>query len=301
MSSLITLADATAALASADLSSADLAALPEVITDATAACEGYCGQGLALASYGEARRPGRERTIRLRNGNVTRITRVATDFGPILQIRCLDASAVRATVENYGGQLLLTPYGGSAATGSLTLSSYATAAQLAAAIAGVAGWTATASNTRGGWRVADLIADVGTFDAMGASCYLTAYTRDMTGWNLKSARNGVLELTEDRADAYRYPDRTWGTSLNFYDGADPRQADVFTAYQAGFDAAAGTVPGDLRRAVLLTISAILNLTDDGGSFKSESNGDWSGQRIDGPILVPPDARRILYRYQPKGV
>lgn len=298
-------ADAESVFASADLSDDDIAALPATILDAQAACEGYCEQGLALNSYTEAHRPSRTRQVRLKNQNVVRITRVAAGFQTVFGIVCSDNSAQRATAEIFGGQLLLTPYGATVATSAaLTLSSYTTLGQLAAAVNAVPGWQALVTSAYSPWLVADLILQQGTMSAKPIAYEIPAYVLDLDLYNLKSPELGHVELIINYPDAYRFPDRTWGDAYNWTAGADPRTANVFFAYQAGFDAGASggsTVPGDLRRAMIIVVAAMLGLVEDGGLYKSETVKDWSATRVEDAQAIPPAARRLLYRYKRKYV
>jgi hypothetical protein len=309
MGALVTAGQAAAALADFP---ADAGAAASLIDRASAAVEGWCECGLSYGPYAEPHRPGRARRLTLRARPVSRVLRLAAGYADVLSITCTDAAAARATAEVYRGVLTLTSVRAGAPTPpALTLASFATAGDLAAAISATPGWSATSA--RPGWPVSDLAPPLGAVSALGGAATLGAYTRDLRRYTVRQATGGV-ELTEDLGVPYRYPDRTWGPSYGLASGVglagDPRASEVWASYLAGYtpdpagaDASAGApvVPGDLALGVILTIAAIGNLTPDAGLYKSESQGDWSVTRSDDASPVPPAARVPLYRYRRKSI
>lgn len=308
MLNLITAAQAQALLPG--LSAAESAAVPGLCGPASRAVETWCKRSLGYSSYVEYHRPELSRTIRLKNPPVVPgSVELRTELAQVGQVANVDPAVRRSTVTLTTTSLTLAGYGASAPSPTvLTLASYTTLAQLVAAINGVSGWSATANPDYSTWLVADLEPNPGAMGATGSQALLYAYVHDLSLWAMDSPDLGVIELTEGRPQAFRYPDRMWSGFGGGFGGGlsgstDPRSANVRCSYQAGYDPAgvlAPATPDDLMMGVALTIRAAI----DSGQFSGTITGANLGNTtisIGTPMAIPTAAMGYLSAWVKRGI
>lgn len=299
---LATVAEATAALPT--LRADQLADLDAALLSATAAIEHFCGRRLVLSAFDRVYRPGRTRKIYLPTWPVAELTQLRTDMAVVVAVKNLDPSTnQRATVTATATTLTLarTAAGVRVTPAALTLADYPTAGALAAAVSALGGgWSASCPANLSSTATADLLVDAGVKGALQQDVELRTYTRDVGRYELHPA-SGVIELTEDVAQAFRYADRAYGTGFGWSWSAasDPRIAGVRAVGRAGYatadaDVAAGyeAVPADLKRAAIMAAQAILDATP-APNLESESDGAYSYRLAAPPVPLPPGVKQIL--------
>ncbi len=288
------------------LSAVESAAVPGLIPGVSRAIERYCKHKLGYGSYVEYHRPGLTRRILLDNPPVIPGTvELRTDLEDVAAIACVDPQARRATATLTTSTLTLSLFkaGGPSPT-PLALSSYATLADLAAAVNGTAGWSMTANQTYADWLVADLEPNPGAMGALGGrAVQLVAYVRDVSRWAMDCPEVGSIELLEGRPQAFRYPDRMFngsgGMGYGYWFGQDPRCANVRCGYQAGYDptgVAAPVPPDDLQLAVALSIKATLDAGNWSGTITSANLGNTT-VAIGDQCVIPKAAIKHLSPYR----
>lgn len=302
MLDLITPAQALALLPG--LPALDPAAVPALCTAASRVVERYCKRSLAFGGHLEYHRPDSTRTIRLKHPPVIPgSVELRVDLAAVASLACSDPAARRATARNTATELSLVRY---RAAGPLaqaySLGSYPTLAGLAAAVVAGGGWTCSVGPGYSGWLVADLEPNPGAMSGLGAAAGLVAYTRGLDAWAMDAPEQGVLEIAEDRPQAYRFADRTgsgFGPGTGSWAGTDARVANVRCSYQAGFDpagVAAPTAPEDLVEAVALTIRALLDSGRFSGVYTSITLGNTS-VTAGAPVILPAAVRLLLSPYR----
>jgi hypothetical protein len=277
-----------------DLAPATLAALPAVLTSSI---EGYCGRPLALATCSEEHTPGSTREIRVKRYPVVSVNRVMTDLAQVLAIQAspgpwratigLQVAGDGITLDTATGLVLTTTPGSST---TILFSAAATVQALAAAIAGVGGWSATVAPNMGPCPTAELRPVRGTFDALSRPAALQGFVTTLGDYEL-NPRTGKITLRVIRPVAYSFPNATFGAS---------GQGSLVAAfYWGGYngDATNGPVtsPADLIDACVLTARASLDCRDFSGVYQSVALGNTSFTA--GQVLpIPPAAAQRLARY-----
>lgn len=292
----------------ADLSSTEQASL---VSAASRRFELLCDRIFGTGTYVEISRPGRSRVIRTHQKPITDIARVATDFGTVLIIQNTNRSVSRATAKftgtapNFTGLSLTSFIGTAATTTNLTFATYPLLSDLAAAINGISGWTASTSvNGYGdfsGWQSTWLAGDVGTMQAGILGLEIKAYTRDLAyACDPDMASKGTIELFEGRPDGFRYPDRRYGTTGMGYTGIsgivgglDPRVGAVWVQYTAG--AATADVDPSIKEAVK-ALAKWLYVSNKFVGMQSESDGKYTYSRANLTTGVPKEVDIAVNRY-----
>ena len=296
-----------------------LDALASMLAAATRAIETYCRRWLALTSIDRFYRPGRTRRIYLHSWPVAPGMRLKCDLATAFTIfnNAISSYAVgyaQMTPANYYSwtpkTLTLTTVDntGTQANVPLALASYPTIGALVNAInAAGNGWQASVignsynAQQLSSWPTSELIYDPGMHGALNQQYDVYVYCRDIVRYGLDYNR-GVIELTENRPEAYRYADKAYGIGFgwSWSAAAEPKHANVRAIYQAGYavlasDVAAGLepCPEDLQLATALTAQAMLNTAPMMGPVKSQSVKDRSYELADDPSLIPMAARVIL--------
>lgn len=260
---------------------------PAAITAATVLLESAARRPLAMRSIDRVYRPGRTRKIYLDSWPVP-VCRLRTDLVVGMTVSNTDTLTNQiATVQRTATTLVLYRCAsGVESTSTLTLSSYATLQALADAVNGLGGgWTATTGTSTANlnlYPISSLNLDYETVGALNQSAELRLYYRDVARFALDTER-GVIELTENRPQEFRYPDRAWGVGYgwSWSSASEPRHAGVRAVYKAGYavetaDVNAGyqTVPDDLQRIAILTAKAVLDATPN-LNVNRESDGTIS--------------------------
>ena len=255
---------------------ADLDGLSSLLAAATRTIEHYCRRQLVLGTIDRIFRPARTRRIYLTSWPVAPGPRVSTEWMPAIAITNIAPLAYPVATASWtpavAGQftpstltLATVDSTGVALSVPIAISGTPTIQDLANAINAVgSGWQALLSGAIQGGTLAsrpaaDLLCDLGQHGCSGQSYEVGLYSRDVARYNLNPL-TGVLELTENRPDSFRYPDRTWGGVWggSWSVAADPRYAGVRVTYQAGYavlaaDITAGleAVPEDLQTACVM--------------------------------------------------
>lgn len=309
--SLARLSDCQALLPAFFSSGQSLDALPVALEAATVTIENYCGRILALTTFDKLYRPGRTRKIQLDAWPVPILTRLQTDLASVLTIGCNfttnQIATVQLTASSQSSNTLATLIfnriaSGSLTTTTLTASTYTTVADLVTAINALGGgWYATSSAPYSTWAVSEINANPGTYgvqDGLG----LQAFVRDIGEYSLDPA-TGIIELTENRPQAFRYSDRSYGNGYGWFGAGDPRTANVRARYRAGYATAAADitagyepVPMDLRAACVMTTQAIIEAAPAAGPVREQSVKDRSYKLHDGFGSIPESAKLILGKY-----
>lgn len=301
---LVAMADVQTALPR--LKPSQLADVPAIVTAVSVAFEGLCRRPLALQDFDRVYRPGRARKIYLDTWPVVSC-RLRTDLVVALSIANTDATTNQvATVQKTPTKLLLTRIASGAApiVAALTLADSATVTALAAAVGALGGgWSAAVASGMGPWAVSELNDDRETVGALLQAAELRVYARDINRWALDPAR-GIVELTENRPQEFRYPDRAYGNGYGWAwsAAAEPRHAGVRATYRAGYavlpwDLGEGyePVPEPIRRAAIMSVQATLDATP-APAIESETAGAYSYRLASAPAVIPDAAARLLGPY-----
>ena len=275
-----------------------------LISAATMAVNRETDRILGSATWDQIYRPGRRRTIHLKQYPVTLISRVCADLGTIATIQYTNTlTATRASIAytftgpadnlSVTGLAITSNEAGVATVNNFLFSTYTQVGPLCTAINAIPNWTAT---VQGGistdpnfnlWATTDLNPDIGNIDAYTAPASLTAFTRDLQfTMDYLQAYRGDFELFESFADGYRYPDRMRGNyygGLASYSGVNPKIGGVRVLYTAGY--ATADVPFDLKQACIEAIVFFKDRQLAPGAFKSKSIGQVSYVTAD-PIPTP---------------
>jgi hypothetical protein len=303
MSNLITTAQAQALLPG--LSAAEVAALAGLGPAASSAVERYCRRKLSYGSYVEYHRPANTRKIRLRAWPVSPGSLdLRTSPEQVATLTCSDTAAQRASASlTSTGLTLARSRSGAPPASVLALASSVTLADLQAAVAGAGGWSMAIAPGYAAWLVADLEPNPGAMSGLGQSVGLTAYVRGLSLYAIDDPSTGVIELTEDRPQEFRFADRAFGGVYGFGSVSggfgDPRRANVRCAYSAGFDASAiagPPVPDDLQLAVALTIRASIDSGQFSGIITKADLGNTSFE-IGQQMVIPSGALPLLGPYR----
>jgi hypothetical protein len=294
-----------------NLTAAQLADAPAVITAVSLAFEAFCRRPLAMRNFDKPYRPGRTRKIYLDTYPVVSC-KLRTELVIPLTLINLD------TTTNQEAEVTLTPTtltltrmasGVNVTDAALTLATYPTVTSLAGALNAIGnGWSATVGTNLDKTSVASLYYEVGTIGALEQQFEFRWYQRTINRWALNQDR-GIVELTENLAQAFRYADRAFslGYGWSWAAAAEPRHANVRATYKAGYatqpgDLAAGyaAVPDDMKRAAFMAIAESLNLTPAPG-VASETAGAYSYRLAENPDLLPQPVRRLLGQYVNKRI
>jgi hypothetical protein len=302
MPNLVTAAQAAALLPG--LAAIETTALATLAGPASRSVEKWCRRALAYGTYTEYHRPGPARTIRLKNPPVLPGTvSLRTEYRQILTAQNKDPNAWRATVTLTGGVLTLVTQGGTTTTTPLSLATYTTASALVAAISAVSGWSASTDPAYAGFPTASLEPNPGAMGANTNAAAMLAYVRDLSMWAMDEPQTGLVELTDNRPEEFRFPDRAYGgfgygQGYGSFSGSDPRVADVRCDYSAGYDPT-GTLapapPDDLAMAVALTMHSLYEAGIITGTFHSVNLGNTTYE-VGTPMAVPIVAQALLSSY-----
>lgn len=277
-------------------------------------------------AYYETHRPGRTRTLYLRQTPVTAISRIAADFQTVGTIASTDPTAYEATVGYSGPATPEVPLGFTGITLNsvvngvpatpvvLPFATYPTLQSLVAAVNARAGWSATVAPggpTTGVGSFATmpslyLAGDCGQQGCSILAFELKAYTRSLAyACDPGMARRGVVELLEGQGDGYRYPDRRyggWGAGLmamsGMAGGLDPRVGGVEVRYAAGYSPA--DMPGDIKRAAVGIARLMHEAVRVSGVYQSETFKDYS-YSLAAALDLPPWIRAIAYDHGRKEI
>jgi hypothetical protein len=298
---------------------AQLDALAPALAAATRVMEAYCRKALVLTSFDRIYRPGRTRKIYLHAWPVAPGLRIKVDLSTAFTITNTSIGTYQVgyssmTPTSYYSwtpkTLSLTTIDSSSnqVVVPLTLASYANIGALTAAInAAGNGWSAAMignsynSSRLSSWPCSELLYDPGCHGALNQQYDVYVYTRDIVRYGIDFNR-GTVELTENRPEAYRYPDRAYGIGFgwSWSAAAEPRHAGARCTYQAGYavqaaDIASGIEPApeDLQYAAVLTAQSILATTPLVGPVNSQAVKDRSYDLVDNPEVIPCQARKIL--------
>lgn len=297
MADLVTSGEVTTALPG--LTDDQLLDLPAAITAASRAVERRCDRVLTSASHDEVHTPDRRtRRAWLRQYPVTAVARVAALPECVLTVANTSASVQRATVAlaatigtdpvhdqpTVTGITLTRISSGVSTSSTLAFSTYMTLSALAAAIVALGnGWTATVASGYGDWGTAEIDPVLGAQSAKGTGAEIRCYTEDVSSYDLDE-RTGKLMLSDPWSNV-----PWWGGS-----------GRVRVSYTAGYT----TVPGDLKRATIIVVKALLDRAQASGVFRQEilegysytlsesaSSGGGGGSTDEVSRLIAPYVRR----------
>jgi hypothetical protein len=298
--------------------------LGQALESATEAIEAYCRWKLVLTTFDKLYRPGRTRKIYLDTRHVAIMTAplswgldyagtIVNNSGAnqLASISMQPASAYSNAVTSI--TLNSTASGVVAAPIVLPLATYTTfGALLTAVSAAGAGWQGSATTSQYSlWPTSRLLYQAGPVNAVGSSPNTTngnqiplpIYSTDMVNYDVDYER-GIIELTQNLPEAYRYGDRAFGVGYgSVWAGSnDPRQANVRAQYRAGYAVAQSDldlgyrpVPGTLKTACLMTANAILEAAPLSGPVQSQSVTGRSYTLRGDASVVPHEARVLLTR------
>lgn len=291
---LVTLAQVQTAYP--DLDSYELADIPSLISAVSLEISERRPRAALASDCDETHDPGVSRTIRLKRKPVLRVYRVRDTMAMVLQIKrtgdCYRANFEVLTMGEPGAQTVTGIQLGSVQGGvvvpetPILFSTYTTVSAVAAAINGLSGWSASVMPGQEQQPSTDIEPGQGPKE-----CYLTpsggvwAYTRDLWDWDLSDASNGVITIYTTNVQSFSFPASTWGV--------DPRSTRKRVLYNAG----RSVVPADVQRAAILVIGDLLGATENIGPVNSERNQDYAYTLRSAQYTWPPEAVRILNRYQ----
>lgn len=289
MADLITDSDLTTAIPilATKISSTERANL---ISAASRAIERECGRKLALGTYDEVYRPDRRtRRIYLKQYPTVSIASIGCMPSPVFTITNSDASNQSASVAlTTSGDPLMPAIVGltlsRVASGVIAtpltpiFATYATLGSIEAYIDSVGyGWYATTANGYSGWATTEIARDYGSFNAAnGSTASLRIYTTTLDTYDLKP-ECGQVSMNDRWANV-----PWWGGT-----------GEVRVRYTAGF----ATVPDDIKRACIMTVQNLIDVTVNSGVINSERIGDYSYTQASVLLPIPHAARMLMSTYQ----
>lgn len=294
---LVTAPYVSAYLADLNLTGNQQAAIPSLITSASASVRAFCGRAFSPVQFDELYTvDAPDSSISLRQYPIISVDRVATDPTSILSILNTDPNATRATASLATSGDSITGY---TVTG-LTLSRWSsgsridtpvaftggmTAAGLAAAIVAAGGyWTATPTKGLELWPVADIRPPQGPYPCFtagssgGAPTSSSFFVHRTDLWTGLDERLGAVILNGNPSGSVDSP--RWGPAwtgevndVQAYGG----RLGVRVVYTAGF----ATIPPDVQMHVAEAVKANLERFRTDATLKSESDGvlSWSAGEL----------------------
>lgn len=224
-------------------------ALLDLLIEGTlAGIEAYLGRDLLSQSYTERVFPNGDGIITLDQPNVTSVDVLGLEPSDAITVTYTGSDTV-ARVEVTDTACVLRSSSATTTTTTLAFSTYDDTAQLAAAIDGTSGWSATSRVTVPTSR----LVRSPSWDAKTSGVELQ-YWEDWDGEYEIDYREGQIRL--------RYP--SWGSAYGF-------RGMGYVAYTAGYD----TLPRDIEQVVLSLIKSSYDGTKRDGSVVEESLGDYS--------------------------
>jgi hypothetical protein len=208
--------------------------------------------------------PGHQRLITLKQRPVIAITRIESSCSPVL-VLAYSGGAQRASVVFDGANVTLTSNTlGVLQIDPFPVATYPIVSSLAAAIAGVSGWTATIPANMGSILTDTLDPIQGGLNAKGtAPASLWAYTSEHNDFDLLSQTTGEVMLYRFSSDSYSYPDQVWA--------ADKRSSRIRITYAAGY----ATIPQDLKEMCVGMCVFFRDATPASGLVVEEKMGEYS--------------------------
>jgi hypothetical protein len=288
--------------------------LGQALESATDALEAYCRRKLVLTTFDRLYRPGRTRRIYLETWPVAIMTAplswgldyagTITNNSQANQFASVSMTPVSA-YSNAVKSITLnsTSNGVVAAPIVLPLSSYPTFGQLVSAVSDAGnGWMGSApTSIYSAWATTRLNYDAGPQGAVANQVLLKIYNTDLACYEVAFER-GIIELTQNFPEAYRYADRAFGVGYGWaWGGAnEPRNCNVRAQYRAGYaithadkDLGYHPVPGTLKSACLMTATAILEAAPLSGPVQSQSVMGRSYTLRSDASVIPQSARVLL--------
>lgn len=288
--------------------------LGDALESATTALEALCRRTLVLTTFDRLYRPGRTRKIYLDAWPVAIMTAPlswgldyagtitnASKANQTASVSMTPASATSNAVTSI--TLNSTASGVVAAPIVLSLATYTTFSSLLTAVSAAGnGWQGSApSGQYNLYATSRLNYKAGPAGAIGNQIQLQLYNTDLCDYEVDTQR-GVIELTQNFPEAFRYADRSFGMGYGFaWSGSsEPSNSNVRAQYRAGYainqadiDLGYPAVPSTLRRACLYTACAILQGAPLAGPVQSQSVTGRSYTLRSDASVVPHEARVLL--------
>jgi hypothetical protein len=305
-----------------NMSDEEFEKIPELITDASAACRNITRQRWTVATYDELYSTRESGRITLRQVPVRSLNQLLSDPWPILKIYAnnLAYQQAWAGLASTGGpwvgysstglNLSYVSYGVTTTIPTITWSSCPTLRDVAAAVSALGnGWTVSLDDGYSGYSPTVLHAPQGPFPCCSSStgfgpgntAQFIYHTRPV-GPTAYDPENGIIEVS-----------LPWSTDVSLLfpyateiiDRSMPYSVGVY-AYRAIYQAGYATItagfpndelPGDLAAAVVLTVQRNLEARKTNPLYASRSLNDFSyslSKHAD--VFVPEAAQRVFMRY-----
>jgi hypothetical protein len=304
--SLVTPSEAVAIIPDILVNPDQFDALPGLLADATTMMEVECERTLVLTNFDgiwPQSAYGYTRTIELEYP-VADITKVQTQAVEAIRLQCItgERASVRIvptspTSRQIASVVLSRTVSGVPATPvTITLASYATLAQLQAALQ-VAGWTATSTAGYDAYPATELV-NVASTGAntigLGPNQTVGLWLFDGSHTDYEVTKKGVLRIqaagtwTDDRTQSVQGR-RFSGVRVVYRGGYAIEPADVAAGYEPA--------PGDLKKAAVMIGRSIQEsaLTASPVIQQSVSGRSYSKTGTSG--VIPPEAMSILRNYK----
>lgn len=295
----------TFAVAGVTVSAALTTVQPTLITAASRIVRRYCGDRFFnRATFVEEYNPAMDGRVALRQIPVNSVFKVEGTRDVALEISFSPTAGQSAWVVftttgdtdtetlTYTGLTLSSVTNGVETDTTLSFASYGTLGALAAAIAALPGWTATAGAFSAWPSTALLTANTAQGAMTDDGCELEIYSEVLTGCTL-DPRTGMLST--GRRNVGRTGGPQWGPDWQVFADADAyRGGSVRVTYDAGFT----TVPIEVQQACAeLVLDMVYQMPAD-QRMNSESDGAQSYARnvADADYAVPKNIAGKLSRY-----
>ena len=285
--------------------------LPPTLEAATEALEDFTRRNaLVLTSFDKLYRPGRTRKIYLDAWPVCGAPALTwgldvgfTVFNSTAQIAYVTMTPASLTNQSIATVTLTSITGGVTVNSSFYIGEYPTIGAVAAAIGNAGnGWQVVTPNTQYSQHPASWLNYIpGQLGAVNQQVEFQLYNTQLWRYVLDPDR-GIVELTQNLPEAYRYADRSFGIGFGWaWSGAtEPRNSNVRVQYQAGYavnqsDLNQGypPVPSTLKAACLITARAIQEAAVLEGIVQSQSVSGRSYTLRSDASVVPYAARILL--------
>lgn len=266
---LVTLADATLALAPVGLSADQLLYLPTAITAASRAVMDWCGQNIKQQNYDQILSPMADGFVLPPQQPVNYVTRVGTARQSVLTVQNTSSSVQWATVgyavtgdwatgETVTGLTLTWMSSGVQSSSTVTFGTLSppTVQSLADAVNAVgSGWTATVAQTFGPWGTSELItADVAAQDGIQGA-YLEVWSQNLSGAKVTNVGR-VIDLRY--SGATQYGGMPFGFNFTgVYGGGFGSNVITWPQVKVVYNAGYAVVPQAVQQATIEAVKILL--------------------------------------------
>ena len=298
---LVDLPTVTAQLAERGMTAAELAAVPQLITTASANMRLFLRRVVTAWTFDELYTVSAPNSdITLRQFPVLGVESVRAGLASVITITNSLAQRAVVTLQSSGdpetspaptGLTLVSWTAGTKSSQSVTFAANPTLAAVASAVTGLGGgWSATADPTYQLYPSLDLRAVQGSSAAGGRSACVVMHTTDIDF--AVDERIGSLSLGANPYQSTSSP--RWGptwdqeySDVDAYGGTN----GVRVVYTAGWR----NVPADITQGVVETVKAALDRMRTDSAIKSESDGtiSWSGRDLSELTVIPLTVQRGL--------